>query len=366
MSIRNRISTLGMVALAAGGAANASTPAGDAPQALGDSTAQLVYTPVTPCRIVDTRIAGGTLAVGVPRDFRVTGGDLSPQGGSPTGCGVPFGRATAAFINFVAVAPAGPGNLRTWPYRTPPPPAPATSIINYALVGDGRLNIANGVAVRICDPTEAGQACTLDIRVQADGSSAHLVADVLGFFERFPVEEVPALAVPRGAVVIWDQSGSCPPGYTRAGSLDGRFLRGAAAPGAGGGSEEHTHDVAHHHGMGNHTHGGTTASGGVDHSHQTSSLSFSAEETIRTGGGEVSFSQPKAIVGLAALGTGDDIFLRGFSHAHGTGGASAVLHSHAFSSGGPSTNTTDGASITATGAASSLPPFADVLFCRKD
>jgi hypothetical protein len=56
--------------------------------ALGDSQADLVYTPVTPCRIIDTRIVGGVIAAGTTTSFLVTGTDLSSQGGSATGCGV--------------------------------------------------------------------------------------------------------------------------------------------------------------------------------------------------------------------------------------------------------------------------------------
>ena len=60
--------------------------------ALGDTQADLVYTPVTPCRIIDTRLGGGIMAANTTRDFLVTGTDYSAQGGSATGCGVPYGR----------------------------------------------------------------------------------------------------------------------------------------------------------------------------------------------------------------------------------------------------------------------------------
>src|SRR5256885_16998335 len=73
-----------------------------APDVLGDSAADLSYTPVTPCRILDTRIVGGPIAAGGQRNFLVTGTNLSSQGGSATGCGVPT-AGTAAVINFVAV-----------------------------------------------------------------------------------------------------------------------------------------------------------------------------------------------------------------------------------------------------------------------
>ena len=335
------------------------------PLTLGDTRAQLLYTPVTPCRLIDTRVAGGALAPGVTRNFRVTGGGHEEQGGSSQGCGIPLGRATAAFINFVAVNPAGQGNLRAWAYSDPPGPIPGSSIINYAFIPDSGLNLANGIAVPICDP--AHTTCPgFDIKVRADGNPTHLVANVLGFYERFPTEEVPGLAVPAGAIIIWDQSTECPAGYTRAGTLDGRFLRGASGPGGTGGAESHTHEMGHTHGMGSHTHGGTTANGGADHSHQTNGIDFFGEETQITGQDEVCLSQPKLIRCWSAPGTGDVIFQRAWGHNHGTGGASAFLHTHAFGTGGPSTNTTDGPAPGTSGAASHLPPYANVLFCRKN
>src|SRR5258706_1550595 len=97
---------------------------GKGPLTLGDSQAALVYPPVAPCRIIDTRLAGGPIAGGTTRSFRVTGTDLSAQGGSATGCGIPSGPATAAVINFVAVSPRGPRDPPLTPLWTPLPPPP--------------------------------------------------------------------------------------------------------------------------------------------------------------------------------------------------------------------------------------------------
>jgi hypothetical protein len=139
---------------------------------LGDSQADLVYTPVTPCRIVDTRVAGGPLNAGFSRSFKVTG-DATFQGGA--NCAVPFGPATSAMVNFVAVGAAGPGNLQITPFGQP---LPTASIINYSTV----QNVANGLAVALCDPS--ANTCTFDITIQANNSTVHLVADVQGYFQR--------------------------------------------------------------------------------------------------------------------------------------------------------------------------------------
>ena len=143
--------------------------------ALGDTQADLVYTPVTPCRIIDTRLGGGIMAANTTRDFLVTGTDYSAQGGSATGCGVPYGPATAAVINFVAVTPTGQGSLWVTPYGTP---MPVASTINYTT----GVNIANGVTVAICNPSAA--TCTRDITIRAHNSATHVAGDVQGYFQR--------------------------------------------------------------------------------------------------------------------------------------------------------------------------------------
>jgi len=142
---------------------------------LGDSQADLVYTPVTPCRIIDTRLAGGILAAGTMRSFFVTGSNYSAQGGSATGCGVPNGPTTAAAVNFVAVNPAGAGNFSLTPFGSP---MPLSSIINFR----AGVNLANGLVVATCNPSTA--TCSSDITIKTNVSAADLVADVQGYFQR--------------------------------------------------------------------------------------------------------------------------------------------------------------------------------------
>ena len=165
--------------------------------ALGDSQADLVYTPVTPCRIIDTRLAGGALAMGQSRDFWVAGSDYSPQGGSATGCGVPFGPATAVMINFVAVAPTGLGYLSVTPYGTPMPTA---SIINFTR----GVNLANELTVALCNPSVT--TCTYDITMKA-GNKTHIVADVQGYFQRVTSGGVLTLASGRTMKGNWSIGG---------------------------------------------------------------------------------------------------------------------------------------------------------------
>lgn len=153
--------------------------------ALGSSLTDLVFVPLAPCRIIDTRLAGGALAAGVPRDFQVAGTtEFGAQGGTLGGCGVPAGsaepNAAAVVVNFIAVGPAGPGNLVAWAYGQPKPLA---SVINYSNVPG--LNIANGVIV----PIAGTNTVPADLRLQADVSGTHVVADVTGYFTRFNIDQ---------------------------------------------------------------------------------------------------------------------------------------------------------------------------------
>jgi hypothetical protein len=74
------------------------------PNTLGDTSADLVYTPVVPCRVFDTRSASaGILVGGTQRNFVVAGTTgFAAQGGNSVGCGVPLGRATSVIINFAS------------------------------------------------------------------------------------------------------------------------------------------------------------------------------------------------------------------------------------------------------------------------
>ncbi len=74
------------------------------PGSLGQNFQDLVYTPVTPCRIVDTRIAvEGALAAGAARTFDVDSSNLAEQRGRATGCGIPLAVAQAVTMTIVAV-----------------------------------------------------------------------------------------------------------------------------------------------------------------------------------------------------------------------------------------------------------------------
>jgi hypothetical protein len=159
---------------------------------------QLVYTSINPCRIVDTRPTGaGALVPGAVRTFHVVGAasDFTAQGGAAGGCGIPgfagnVPQTTAVVFNFVAVNPAGPGNLRAWATDQA---VPNSSIINYTQVTG--LNLANAIIVPVRQDSEGN-----DLSVRADVSGTHVVVDVVGYFTplRIVDNDLPVVPIAKG------------------------------------------------------------------------------------------------------------------------------------------------------------------------
>jgi glucose/arabinose dehydrogenase len=127
---------------------------------------------VPPCRVLDTRSAGGggTLGANACRDVRITGSGLG-QGGAET-CGVPA-TATGVYVNVVAVAPTASGHLTVFPFGWSPPLA---STINFP----AGQTVANGVLVPTCNAAPPA-ACTSDLVLHAGPSPTDVVIDVTGY-----------------------------------------------------------------------------------------------------------------------------------------------------------------------------------------
>jgi hypothetical protein len=144
-------------------------------------------------------------------------------------------------LQFAAVGAAGPGNLRGYAYAEPTPPAPLATVLNYGPVA-GLGAIANGVAVPICDV--AATNCTLDLIVQANVSSVHVVIDVLGFFS---VTDLPTTA--REYASFFTSGGTpsaaqCDQWNTFRASLSGDVFSGITLLGSAGGSVSCSNDAA--------------------------------------------------------------------------------------------------------------------------
>lgn len=143
----------------------------DGTQTLGALGNDLVYTPVTPCRIIDTRsTAAGAIAANSTRNFVAFGvSSFASQGGSATNCGVNPLAATAVAVNLTAVSPAGAGFATAYPYNTT---RPITSSINYVT---GAI-VNNALIVQTPNPIAA-----FDITLYTFQQS-HFVADIVGYF----------------------------------------------------------------------------------------------------------------------------------------------------------------------------------------
>jgi hypothetical protein len=127
-----------------------------------------VFVPVTPCRVVDTR-SSSPLAAESTRTFQIAGSGLSPQGGSPAGCGVPA-EALGVEMSVTTPAPPGTGFLRAWPADASPPNA---TMVNFT-AAQGTTNTG---AVRL-----ASAPGDDDLTVGVFGSTSNVIVDVQGFF----------------------------------------------------------------------------------------------------------------------------------------------------------------------------------------
>jgi hypothetical protein len=144
---------------------------GPTPQALGALSNDLVYTPVTPCRILDTRsTAAGAIAANSTRSFvAINASSFTGQGGSATNCGTLGLNATAVAINLTAVTPVAAGYTTAYPFGTAQPVAAS---VNYT--ADAIVN--NALIVQIPNPLSS-----FDFTLYTFAQS-HYVADIVGFF----------------------------------------------------------------------------------------------------------------------------------------------------------------------------------------
>lgn len=141
----------------------------------GDTTTDLVFTPVAPCRIIDTRSAvAGILTAGVVRTFGVNG-NMSAQGGSTTGCGIPV-DPLAVVVNLAAIngsgSPTGAGNVRAWRHNDP---VPTAVVLNY---NASNTTLSNMVVIPVCFSC----GTLLDISLRSDVSNVHVVGDIVGYY----------------------------------------------------------------------------------------------------------------------------------------------------------------------------------------
>jgi hypothetical protein len=155
---------------------------GARPLLLGATNNQLVFTPIAPCRVVDTRpgpagmgVRTGLLPANATRNFDVSNElTLNAQGGGPFPCpGLPTLSHLGWALNItVSGLYSAAGGLKAWGFNSPEPNA---SVINWQAGQSGA--IANGVILMGCF------SCADDITIRAFGDATHIIIDVMGYFQ---------------------------------------------------------------------------------------------------------------------------------------------------------------------------------------
>ncbi|HEY4139286.1 MAG TPA: tail fiber domain-containing protein, partial [Casimicrobiaceae bacterium] len=143
-------------------------------KALGDSALDVVYTPVTPCRLVETRgtfaavyQGGGAFGSNEIRNYAIQGGNGAcltqlPAGLNPSAIQIQvFGIPTTAGSGDIEILPQGSsfGSTATMVY--------IGSIAFNTVSTNAKINLANN-----------------QIGVQVRGGGAHVAIDVVGYFKR--------------------------------------------------------------------------------------------------------------------------------------------------------------------------------------
>ncbi|MFY2764480.1 hypothetical protein [Arenimonas sp. MALMAid1274] len=191
------------------GGAKAFADSGDAPSSLGQPGEDLVYTPVAPCRLVDTRIIGGPIVANTTRSFVAhSAGGFASQGGDASDCALPE-NVSSVTVKITSVRPDADGYFTAYPYNTV---RPLASSLNYT----AGMILSDESHVTLCRP-----GCANELSVYSFATS-DLVIDVTGYFTE---PEATALdctvATDSGNLALLSglqpRSVSCPAGYTATG-----------------------------------------------------------------------------------------------------------------------------------------------------
>lgn len=182
-------------------------------KALGDDGVTLTYIPLEPCRLFDTRVAGGPIQAMTSRAFDISNAtDYVAQGGSATDCNGlgAVGDFAAAAVTFTVVEPAQRGYITVYPTSAP---RPFAATIAYSA---GALSTATSLV-----KLDQG-ANPLEFTVYAN-STAHVVGDVVGIFIQNKATATECTATFTSQVVaandVFDiEIPSCPVGYALTGA----------------------------------------------------------------------------------------------------------------------------------------------------
>lgn len=182
----------------------------DPSDALGSLSDSLVFTPISPCRVVDTRGTGartGIIAAGAARSFDLTTSAFSSGQGGATSCtGLPGYSYTAWAVNITATGYSDSGWLVAWPYSGTEPTA---SVLNF---GTAIYAIASGQTLTGCT------GCIDDVTIRAANAATHVIIDVVGYYRDATVSPAAVTRIAGTPLSIaaggraFITSGACPAG----------------------------------------------------------------------------------------------------------------------------------------------------------
>lgn len=176
---------------------------------LGTAGSDLVYTPLTPCRIVDTRLVGGPIATNSMRSFvAYTATDFAAQGGDATNCNIPE-NVSALTVKVTASNPLHNGYLTVFPSNEA---RPLASSLNYI----ANVDTSNESHFRLCRPS-----CPTQFSVYTLFQS-NVVIDVNGYFMEPEATELDCTVAQQTGNLdllggLQNRTVSCPTGYAATG-----------------------------------------------------------------------------------------------------------------------------------------------------
>lgn len=188
---------------------------------------ELQLTAIEPCRIVDTRAAGGRLGDDGTRQFKTIDVSYVSQGGRGDGCEIESARPVAVLVNVTVVLPSRAGYTTVY---SPDESKPLAAAINYA-AGDV---VNNTMAVKV-DTSVAERPFALYTYAGAD-----YVVDIVGYYTPRVATEVQMDCeltqtrqfAPSGDPFTYMDVPQCTPGYTAVSAHCQSY--GSTAPGREG------------------------------------------------------------------------------------------------------------------------------------
>ena len=168
---------------------------------LGATAEDLVYTPVSPCRIASSRdLPSGAdpFTDNTTRSFFAYGAApaISAQGGDAAGCAAPRSTDPSAVhinINVIPVVTDPPINSGKGTIKVAPKGEAATT--NTVLVKfNAGTNSSNAVTVKTC------VGCGEEIDVRTTGNNVHVILEVLGYYYPVDKDDADRMAVAYGYI----------------------------------------------------------------------------------------------------------------------------------------------------------------------